>query len=197
MSRRAPKSKGARTVTAKVIRALADDLGQYITWLGKLADSYVDPHTTDLEHAAAEVDFALDELAKFTRHPVWPRAHAARVKLIRAGGSGRGPVQGSMKLGPASCIIIVCCTRRGAEEDIRRETHRDPRDRRIRFVTDVDDIHHIYGLDRNTPWMWLCSPERDTGRIRAELRARFEAEVRSLPALVSMLDWTVSYRGAQ
>lgn len=186
MTRRNPKSKGARTVTARIIYALAADIALSVEHLNKLAREY-ETNDTDHEVRASQVDDTLDYVGRFARNPAWPRGWKDRVIVDRIGGGG--PVRAVIPLGPAKCLIVVCERRDHAGQDIASMTHRNPGDRRLIYVSDASSLDRTRGLDRNTPWVMHSYPYRDGERVIAELRARFSRAQTNLAAAVSLVDW--------
>lgn len=190
MSRRNPHSKSHRTFTARLVRAVAADLRMSVQQLEKLATEY-EKHTGDHEDRAAQVDEALDYAVKIARSSAWPRAWKGRVLLQRVAGPG-SPICQALPLGPAKCLVIVCRRMRDAMNDVSDLAHRNPRDRRLVYVSDLHGLQRVQGLHRTTPWIVHGWPEQDGHEIEDRMRARFDKPQMSISGAVALIDWSAS-----
>ncbi len=184
MSRRVPKkgdgigAKSARTVTSKLVKALAADLHIIADGLDMLAMEYKE----DKDHSgtAALVDAALDRAKVFAL--AWPRAK--RSVLLRA---PNNVVYGSAVLPPPSIIVVLARNEQIARDEI-KFLERDWRDRRIMILCAVEDAKRLAGLPRHTPWVKLHSGY--PVQLVDECRRRFDGRSIPLGEAISLIDWS-------
>jgi hypothetical protein len=194
MTTRAPKGKASQTKTASLVAALAKDVRNAADFLDALATEYRTgiSHNNDqpasFDTTAALVDAALDQLQGYGR--AWPREHLKPIVVREA---YRGKVIKSIKRGPPSLIIVLCSRRDHAMDDVHR-LGRNPRDRRIRYVTRLSDVYDCQGMARTTPVVIHSWPPQNTQEIRTRLLAMFTETpwVRVFAAGISLLDWSTT-----
>ena len=188
VTKRVPQGKRASTIAGKALMAIANDLQTGIDKLRELAGEYLNHDIVDpkLEERAAMVDVVLDDIAWKTRDEIWPRAWHYRVEYHRA---PNFRVIGSVPLGPAQHVVVVCRMLCVAKEDIMQTTRRNPDDRRITYVNDLDSCRRIAGMDHHTPYYIHSWPDADSDQIRMELKVRLGQPTKSLAELISLIDW--------